>query len=369
MKGRLWFDSRRQYWTVILELGRKPDGSRWTESKGGFAKKKDAQTYLDERTSEAVQGVFVPSNDLTVGEWCDRWLRDYAPLRAIDTTLTLRTSQVRLYIKPDLGAVKLQQLDKPMVQAAVTKWSKTLAASTTRQVASVLKMILKEAVEAGIIRRNPAANMALPKASRTEMRALDEGETRKLLELLKGDDLYLPVLIALSTGMRRGEILGLKWSAIDGNSLTVRETIAQNNAVHAPKTARGRRTIIIPATLVAALKEHKRAQREQRMAAGSWWKDTGYVFTRADGNPWTYNDISCRFTRLMQRSDMKLRFHDLRHTHASQLLQKGYSLNLVAERLGHDPTETLRTYAHVMPGQDALAAQMVDDLLASTGTP
>jgi integrase len=365
--GRVWFDDRRDHWVCVLELGRKPDGSRWTETKSfkGKTGKKDAETYKRQRLHEMDEGSFVATNTITVAEWSQRWLRDYAPLRTRDTTLDQYTKTVNNHIIPDLGHIRLQKLDKPTVQAVITKWSQVLAASTTRQVTSVLKAIIKEAVESGVLKRDPTSSVVLPKVQRKEMRALDESETAALLDSLRGDKLYLPVLIAVSTGMRRGEILGMKWDAITGNVLRITQIIAQNGAVHPPKTERGWRSITLPSTVLAALRERKREQKEERVAMGAAWKDTGYVLTRKDGNHWTVNDLSCNFTRQMQRLKMQLRFHDLRHTHASQLLRAGFPLNAVAERLGHDPGETLRTYSHIMPGQDAQIAAQVDAMLAS----
>lgn len=365
MRGRVWFDDRRDHWVAILELGQDGQGKRRTASKGGFAKKREAESYLVEKLHELEEGTYVVTNTITLAEWCERWLRDYAPLHISDTTLSYYKGIVKNHIIPELGAVKLQRLDKPTVQSAITKWSKEMQASSCRLITTILKAILKEAVESGIIRRNPAQSVILPKLQRKEMRALDEVEAVELLKKLEGSKLYLPTLLAVSTGMRRGEILGLKWSAIEGNVATITETIAQNGTVHPPKTERGRRSVTLPAVVMAALKDHRKRQVEDRLAAGASWTETGYILTKVDGRPWTASDLSSTFTRAMQGFGIKLRFHDLRHTHASQLLRAGFPVNLVAERLGHDAGETLRTYSHIMPGQDALAAEKMDDMLAA----
>ena len=368
MKGRVWQDPRCGDYVVILELGKHPDGRRNAPWVGRFEKRTEAETHLIQCLHELQENTYVESSVITVAEWCERWLRDYIPLAVAETTLEQYRKMVHHHIVSELGPIKLQKLDKPTIQRAITAWSKTLAPSTTRQVTSICKAMLKEAVASGIIKRNPAQSVVLPRVERREMRALDEQQTVALLDQLVGNKLYLPALIAVSTGMRRGEILGLKWTAIQDGVATVTEAISCNGQVRPPKSELGRRRIVLPPSVVVALEDRRAAQEVERQLAGNIWKDTGYVFTRADGSPWSANDISCNWTRTMKRLGIKLRFHDLRHTHATQLLSAGMHVKAVAARLGHDPGETLRTYAHVLPGMDEQAAEIAEGIIASRNT-
>lgn len=367
MKGRVWQEPRSKQWVVILNLGYHPNGKRNCPWVGRYATKGEAEDHLVRALHDMQEGSYVDVSSITVAEWAERWLRDYVTVRVRDTTLAHYSQALQNHIIPDLGSVRLQKLDKPTVQASVTRWGQEYKASTVRQIAAILKAMLKEAVESGLIKRNPSLGISLPKMGSTDRRALSARETRDLLTGLAGTRLYLPTLLSVSTGMRRGEILGLKWSAIEGNMARVTESIVENGAVHAPKSAQGTRSITLPATVVSALVERKRAQIADRLAAGRGWHDTGYVFTRADGNPWSASELSNAFARKMKALGVDLCFHELRHTHGSQMLEAGYAVNLVAERLGHDPSETLRTYAHVIAGADARVAETVDEMFANGG--
>ncbi len=367
MKGRVWQDPRSGDWVVILNLGRHPDGRRNCPWVGRFGpkEKKKAEAFLVDKLHELQTGTYVDTDNITVAEWGERWLAHYVQSVAEDTKHCY-TQIVRDGVGPDLGHVRMQKLDKAACQALIAKWASTLKPSTVRLYATVLRAMLKEAAESGVIQRNPAANLSLPKMNRPDRRALSVQEMNDLLAKLEGDRLYLPTLIAVTTGLRRGEVIGLKWSSIDGNVLHMQRSITEKGVVKDPKSARGRRTIVLPQTVVDALAKHKRQQAADRLAAGPAWRDEGWVLTRADGGPWSTGMITGAFTRRMKALGIDLCFHELRHTHGSQMLEAGYSVNLVAERLGHDPSETLRTYAHVIPGADARVAETMDGLLAST---
>lgn len=368
MKGRVWQHPSGD-WIVILNLGKHPDGRRncpWV-ARFGPTEKKKADECLVEKLYELQKGLYIDKDNVTVAEWGERWLAHYVKHRVADTTEHYYGMVVNGHIIEAIGAMKMQKVAKPHLQALVSTWSDTMKPSTVRLYATVLKAMFREAVDSGILYRNPADRLNLPKLGTTERRALSVEEMNDLLAKLQGSRLYLPTLLALTTGLRRGEVLGLKWSSIEGNVLTVTQQITERG-VHDPKSAAGRRRITLPQATVEALKAHKRQQAEDRLAAGRAWHDQGYVLTGANGEPWTGAVLTQAFLREMKKLGLDLCFHELRHTHGSQLLANGYSVNLVAERLGHNPSETLRTYAHVLPGGDAMAAETMDGLLASTAS-
>lgn len=185
-----------------------------------------------------------------------------------------------------------------------------------------------------------------------------------LIHAAESTEMHLPILMALCTGMRRGEILGLRWRDLDLDScrLTVHQALEQTRAsgVHfkTPKTARSRRTITIPKILVDVLAQHRKQTDERRRLFGADYLDADLVIALPDGSPWPpdrFTDAYVAFTRKIGARG--IRFHDLRHTHASQLLREGIPVKTVAQRLGHaNPSVTLNVYAHVMTGDDERAA-------------
>jgi integrase len=314
------------------------------------------------------EGEFVATNTITLKGWLDIWLKDYAPHDLEETTLAHYTSTLNAHIIPDLGHIELQRLTSVEIQRAVTVWSERLAASSIKYQTAILKQALNQAVKAGVLKRTPMEGVKLPKVRKSRKAALTEEEMGKLINATRGTKLYLPVLMAATTGMRRGEVLGLKWDAINGNVATVREVISQGSVIKGPKTELGYREIVLSDRVVEALKERKRQQREEQMKMRHRWKDSGYVFTRIDGGPWKPQDITGPFGRLIKKVDIPhVCFHELRHTHATHLIKAGVPIQVIANRLGHDPEETMRTYAHMLKGMDQDAANIVDGILASMG--
>ena len=210
------------------------------------------------------------------------------------------------------------------------------------------------------------------------MRALDDAEIAQLLTAAKGTVFHGPVLLALTAGMRRGEILGLRFSDIDmsAGSLSVVRALQDSDdglVFKQPKTRKGRRTILLPESVMQSLREYRDAQEAARVLlppVDGIYNDL--VFTRADGSPWHPGAFSAEFHQFMLRTKIKARFHDLRHTSATQLLKRGVPVNVVSERLGHAKASiTLDVYAHVLPTMQQEAAarvgEMMDEALRAAG--
>jgi integrase len=202
------------------------------------------------------------------------------------------------------------------------------------------------------------------------MRALDEAATAKLLRAASDSRLSLPILLAVTTGLRRGEILGLRWKDVDfqNSSLAVRQSLEQTRdglTFKQPKTAKGRRVVALPTLAVEGLKRHKLKQVTTKLAFGAAYQDHDLVCARDDGTPWPPDTFSSAFVGLIRREEVQtVRFHDLRHTHATQLLRQGVHPKVVSERLGHATVGiTLDVYSHVLPGMQAEAASRTDAAL------
>ena len=280
---------------------------------------------------------------------------------------------IRLHINPNIGHIPLQKLqpeDLDRLYAKLLSDGKRngkdggLSARSVRAVHTTIQSALSDAVRRGTVVRNVADLADPPAAGRSEqaMSVWTSDELRCFLEAISGHDLYPLYLLAATTGMRRGELAGLTWCNVDLDAarLTVNQqilSVGYNLIESSLKSATSRRTIDLDPLTVAELRRHRRNQLEQRMATGRR-SDDGYVFAKPDGSPVHPDYISQTFRRAVAKLDVpRIRLHDLRHTHASILLQQGVNAKVVSERLGHSSVAfTMTVYQHVMPGMQAQAA-------------
>ncbi|BAQ15606.1 tyrosine-type recombinase/integrase [Methyloceanibacter caenitepidi] len=367
-------------WAIVLDLGRDAAGKRrqkWHSIKGT---RRDAQRELARLLNELNIGAYVEPARMTVSEFFDRWLADYAKPKVSAKTFERYREMIDGHIRPALGTYMLPKLAPLHIQSfyshALARGRKDgkggLSAQSVVHFHRVLHKALAQAVKWQLLARNPVDAVEPPRAERKEMRALDEEETAKLLGLLDGNRLYAPVFLAVTTGLRRGEILGLRWSDMDleAGTLTVVQSLEQTKdglKFKAPKTHRSRRSIALPAMTVEVLRAHRAAQAEERLALGPAYEENGLVCPRPGGGSWAPDAFSTAFAAFVRRSGMKpFRFHDLRHSHATHLLRAGVHPKVVSERLGHSSVGiTLDTYSHVLPGMQQEAVKLVDFALAT----
>lgn len=229
-----------------------------------------------------------------------------------------------------------------------------------RQHVSILNSACKQAVAASVIRRNTCASVVLPRPERKEARALTEEEQGRILAALHGLPAYLPTLVALASGLRLGEVLGLRWRDIDFDacSLTVSQTIisvgGHPQIKPAPKTHHSRRSLVVHPDVIQELRDHREAQKKQARGIGKTWPKTNLVFRSADGGLMRPDYVGLAWRRARDRLGIGDRFRDLRHTHASMLIKDGAQLKMVQARLGHSSAGTTQQiYLHLMPGMEA----------------
>jgi len=230
-----------------------------------------------------------------------------------------------------------------------------------------LSQALSHAVRLGVLFKNPARQVRPPRPPSREIKILDKGEITRLIGAAKAAGLYVPVLVAVTTGIRRGELLGLRWSDVDlkASTLTVNQSLERiKGSYHfkAPKTKTSRRTISLPIIAVEALRTHHKAQLELRFKLGLGRDPRGLVFSQADGEPMDADTLSKSFRRLIAMAKVTpITFHGLRHTHISHLLMDGVHVKVVSERAGHaNVNTTLNVYAAYIPNMQADAAHRVD---------
>jgi integrase len=380
MKGQLIQRSKGS-WSIVLYLGRDPlTGKKKKKWHTYHGNKKAAEKELTRLVHEVNSGAYIEPAKLTVGEYLKRWLTDYARTNVAGKTFERYSEIVNIHLAPSLGSVLLCNLKPLHIQSYYTRalqegranHSKTgaatrgLCAQTVLHHHRVLREALNRAVKWQLLIRNPADAVEPPKPPRREMRALTEAESAWLLEVAAGTRFYLPVLLAITTGMRRGEFLGLRWSDVDFEigTASVKRSIEQTNAGVKFKSPKGRkgRPIVLPQITTDALKQHRQEQDRQRQALGASYQSEDLVCAREEGSIWKPDTFTADFARLAKRAGLKgVRLHDLRHSHATQLLIQGIHPKVVSERLGHSTVGiTLDIYSHVLPGLQEDAAKKLD---------
>jgi integrase len=362
-------------WLVRIFTGRDGEGKRQYLNKTLRGTKKDAETYLNRTLTEISSGTFVEPVRETLEEYFDKWLTTAAKPRVSERTYAEYEALLKRYVRGPLGKVKLSALRSLDIQRVYSEMQERgLSARVVRYTHAVLTSSLKQAVNWGMLARNPAALVQLPKQTRKEMRALSSSEAKRFLKALEGDRYATLFSLALTTGMRPEEYLGLQWKDLD----LVRGTVTVQRALvwrikgggwyyGEPKTSRSRRTIPLPISLSKLLIAHKRQQAAERLKLGSTWQDHGLVFTTVIGSPLNIPNLSYKhFKPALERAKLPktIRLYDLRHTCATLLLSAGEHPKVVSERLGHaGVTLTLDVYSHVLPTMQEAASQKLERIL------
>ncbi len=369
---------RGRKWCVVVDLPHAEGQPRRQKWHSGFATKRSAEAALTEILSRLQKGDYVEPSRQTLGAFLEEYLQ------AARTTLRPATwegyrASLAAYVVPTLGATPLQHV----TPAALTSMYADLLANgranrpgglsarTVRMTHSIVRKALSEAVRWGYLARNPADLATPPRQQPPEMHTWSADELRAFLEHVEGDRYYVAYLLAATTGLRRGELLGLRWRDVDldGGRVSVTQsllTINNRMVFSPPKTATSRRSVTLDAHTLAALREHRKAALAERLSFGADWPDHDLVFTAPDGEPVHPRRFSAYyFAQHVRAAGLPMiRFHDLRHTHATLALQAGVHPKVVSERLGHSSIAvTMDRYSHVMPAMEAEAAEKVAAVL------
>ncbi len=369
-------------WGLTIDLGRDAQGRRLRRFLTVRGTKKEAERVLSEALHQRDTGIDIAPNKITVGDFLERWLRDYATEQVAASTLQRYQGIVRHHLAPALGRVRLRDLRPAHIQAAYSSFQRrdgrgeSLSAKTVKEHHAILREALSWAVKWQLLAANPADAVSAPRAQRREMRVLSPEGAQRFLEAASDTPHYTFFYLALQTGARSGELLALRWSDVDldGGTLrivrTARFARGQGIVFSQPKTQRSRRPVALSPDTVAALREHRREQLEQRMQVGPGYEENGLVFADALGRPVYDSTVRRVFYGVVKAADVgPLRVHDLRHTAATLMLQAGVHPKIVSERLGHATVSiTLDTYSHVLPDMQREAASALDGVLAATGS-
>jgi len=316
-------------------------------------------------------GTMSDSRGLTVGEFLDQWLEDVVRPNVRPWTYAGYEVHVRLHLKPTIGRVQLDKLTPLNVQQLLNaRVAAGLKPKSVRYIRGTLRTALNQAVRWGLISRNAAALVDSPRVEHYEIQPFTPDEARTFLAAMKGDRLEALYSVALTMGLRQGEALGLRWQEVDLDlgylrvSKQLQRFDGQTQLVE-PKTSRSRRTIAMPQSIVAALKDHRQRQLAEKGLAGTRWEENGLVFTTPLGRPVDATRVSKEFHDHLKRAGLpQRRFHDLRHSCATLLLVQGVSPRVVMDVLGHSQIAmTMNTYSHVIPELRRQAADRMDELL------
>ncbi len=379
MRGYLRKRSKSS-WTITLTLGRKVDpktGKSKVNQKTITVRgtKPEAEAKLAELLNQYNKGEYIEPSTLTTGEWLQRWIDVYVKNSRKKRLRTIETyeSVVRRHLIPAFDKVPLQKLSAGHIQHYYN--TSSLSSSTLHQHHNILHQALKVAVvNERLLNINPAELVVeKPVANRNlEMNVWDEVEVRKFLLVAREAGIQEETFytLAIETGMRKGEICGLKWEDVDlvARRLAVKRTLLRASPepiLGPPKNGRSRAIAISPQT-ASLLKKHKTKQNELKLSVGEAYADKGFVFAKENGDPIQINNFGQRsYTDLIELAGVKnIRFHDLRHTCATLLLAKGVNPKIVQERLGHtDISMTLNRYSHVTPTMQDSAARLLGDAL------
>lgn len=381
MRGHITKRSKSSY-TIVLELGRDPaSGKRkqqWITSQGT---KKDAEKKLAELLNQLNNGVFIKPNKTTLTEYLKLWLQNYAWTNLSPKTAEGYEHIIHRHIIPSLGKIIMTQLKPEHLQNYYyEKLNKGrcdskggLSPKTVRHHHVTLHNALQTAVKWGLILNNPADAATAPRIQRQEIQTWNEDEINKFLNSIKDSEYHPIFYLALFTGMRRSELLALRWSDIDFNysqiyvSRSLHHLRNGNIVIRQPKTSSSNRTIALSQSALTMLEDHRNKQEGFHLLAGEPLSEDSLVFCHIDGSPLLPDTITHAWIKLVRRSGLKnIRLHDARHSHASLMLKLGIHPKIVQERLGHSSIQvTLDTYSHVAPGLQEAAAKRFDEMLNS----
>lgn len=333
--------------------------------------------------AECERGEFCSHKDMTVSEFAKKWLKEYVMKKLADKTKNNYQAELNNRILPALGHIKLKDL-KPMhiiqfnnsLDEAPRLDGKKgkLSSKSKLNLHRLITAMLNDAVYWQVIPYNPASRVEAPKVERKTVNCFDEDNISKMLECVECEELKWKVIlyIALYTGMRRGEIMGLEWKDIDfkNSVLTVVRTSIYVNGLgiitKEPKNETSKRCIVISDSLVGLLKFYQNEQREVITDCGEHWVHTDRLFTAWNGEPMHPDSICNWFTKFLKKNKLpKISFHGLRHTNATLLINSGVNVRAISSRLGHaNPTTTLNIYTHALQSVDKTAANLLENKLS-----
>ena len=336
-----------------------------------FKTQRECRDWLKETRDQIDDGLTLEGAQINVDKYMREWMEAHK-LRIRPKTAFQYNQIVEQHIIPFLGKIKLKELRPDHIQSLYSSKLKDGGSErTVLMIHAVIHRALEQALKWGLVGRNVADAVTRPRFKKKEMKTLDDNQARSFLSSLKGTRYDAFFWVAITTGLRQGELLGLKWADVDWRNRCIHVQRQVQRLSHGglsfvpPKSASGNRTIVLGNAVLDKLREHMEYQDTEKSFAGKDWQEFDLIFPSDVGTPSDHRNVYRAFKILLKKAGMPdIRFHDLRHTAATLLLQQGVNPKVVQERLGHsDVTLTLNTYSHVMPSMQDDAAEKLDQLL------
>lgn len=361
-------NAKTNKWEFVFD--RYVDGKRKQVRRRGFDTKREAIDKLAELKMEVIEGYFIDPSHLTLEQFLEEWRRG-AESRTEETTFYNRGLYIKNHILPYFKDTKLQDIDLRMSQNFIDKMSSDgYAFNTIENVRTTVVLALDSAVEYKLIKENPMRLAKLPKRDAKEMKVWTVEQVNHFLNYTKDNSKFHCVYaLALMTGMRQGEILGLRWQDIDFEKkmLYVRQTLTHygKSFKKGAKTKSGVRSIAISDNLIKILKEEKEKVEYKKKRALDEWIELDLVICALNGNRVFPSNLTKFFKKdIINAGVPDIRFHDMRHTHATMLMEQNVNVKVVSERLGHSRISiTLDTYSHVLPNMQRDVATNIDEII------
>lgn len=374
MKGTV--KQRGKTWTYYFKVPNGKDGNGKNNyrqiTKGGFATKRECDAALRDALKLYDSRGFVQTNsNYTLSEYINYWYETVARNSLKHNTLDLYYRSIKNHINPEIGFVKLNNINPMALQKFFSEKQKNLSNSSINAMRNVLNNTFKLAVKQGLIVANPMKQIELkskPKSKRIGYIQNDELEI--ILSDIKGTRYYIPFIIAIQTGARRGEVLALTWDDInfETKKIDFRKSLLAKDGegveLSTTKTSSSNRTILMTNKLISDLLEWKTLQDQKKEYYGEhYYSEHNFICTNDDGTPINPKRFSTQVTRISNRLGIDFKFHDLRHTHATRLLLSDVNAKVIQERLGHsDIMTTLNVYSHVTPKLEADALAKFENM-------
>ncbi|MEH3125539.1 site-specific integrase [Agrobacterium cavarae] len=381
MKGHITERSPGK-WAIVLDVPDPETGKRRRKWHTFHGTKRQAETECARLVAEVNGGNYVEPTKTTVRDYFIRWLK-HEKANVSPKTHQRYEELLLKNVAPVIGSITLNKLTAARIDGA---WGHLLengrrdgkgglSPRTVHHCRRVMLTAMDQAVKWDLLKRNPVALTRPPKVEKQQMEAFDAPQTAIMLDDFRENRVFIPALLASMCGLRRGEILALRWKEVDLASATiaVRQSAEQvGTVVRYKETKSGKsRVVALSSSVIEELKRHRLAQAEEQLKIGIRPDDNSFVVAQVDGSPLKPVSLTHEWTRLLAKTSLpKIRFHDLRHSHATQLLAAGVHPKIASERLGHSTIGiTLDLYSHVMPGMQANAAEQVDAAIQSARKP
>ncbi|WJE48936.1 site-specific integrase [Peribacillus frigoritolerans] len=373
MKGSIKKDKKTGRYFYVIDMGIDPlTGKRTQKKKRGFNTKKEAEHALSEFLNDVRLGNYVEPDKMTLSDFIQDWLKEMK-LNVAVSTYQNYISFNKCHINPRLGHFRMQKIEPLIVQRFIYDLVEetALSSNTIKKIIDMLKVVFRKAVSLKLVNENPVLNVTLPKRKNLEMTAWDTEQVEYFIQHSKKHRFYTVYLIALLTGMRKGEITGLRWKDIDFEQKII--YIRQIYDINAKqfkvgaKTSAGVRSIHIPDVLIEQLKKERLVVVGHKLKQGPNFNDYDLVVCTRYGNPLDSATLSKRLkAQAIKLGLPTIRFHDLRHTHVTMLIKQNVNVKVISERVGHTSIQiTLDKYSHVLPSMQKHVADELDNLFKS----